>query len=183
MSQLYDEIVVNEIKIEGGAEELEAASSPQPPRSPARPGLEGGRQRRRSLSDMFDTAPVRSRASAHGDGAPVCCSVFGPQPLPCRLLAGLEAAVTRVSMQVLSVEEQKKGFEELGQKMYDCQQRGIKGAPKKVQVGVTGLGITIFDMKGRPVSVLSFWVIAGCVGVLRATYRAQTLGAVQSYRL
>ena len=60
MSQLYDEIVVNEIKIEGGAEELEAAASPQPPRSPARPGLEGGRQRRRSLSDMFDTAPVRS---------------------------------------------------------------------------------------------------------------------------
>ena len=50
------------------------------------------------------------------------------------------------------MEEQKKGFEELGQKMYDCQQRGIKGAPKKVQVGVTGLGITIFDMKGRPVS-------------------------------
>ena len=68
MSQLYDEIVVNEIKIEGGAEELEAAASPQPPRSPARPGLEGGRQRRRSLSDMFDTAPVRSRARAHGDG-------------------------------------------------------------------------------------------------------------------
>ena len=32
------------------------------------------------------------------------------------------------------MEEQKKGFEELGQKMYDCQQRGIKGAPKKVQV-------------------------------------------------
>ena len=76
--------------------------------------------------------------------------------------------MTRVSMQVLSVEEQKKGFEELGQKMYDCQQRGIKGAPKKVQVGVTGLGITIFDMKGRPVSSLSFWVIALCVGVRRA---------------
>ena len=95
MSQLYDEIVVNEIKIEGGAEELEAAASPQPPRSPARPGLEGGRQRRRSLSDMFDTAPVRSRASAHGDGAPVCCSVFGPQPIHCRLLGcWVEAAVT-----------------------------------------------------------------------------------------
>ena len=33
--------------------------------------------------------------------------------------------------------EQKATFAELGQKMYDVQQRGIKGAPKKIQVGVT----------------------------------------------
>lgn len=57
MSGLYDEIVVNEIKLENDANELvqaqEKASSPSP-----RPGLEGGRQRRRSLSDMFDAMPV-----------------------------------------------------------------------------------------------------------------------------
>ena len=86
------------------------------------------------------------------------------------------------------MEEQKKGFEELGQKMYDCQQRGIKGAPKKVQVGVTGLGITIFDMKGRPVSLTLFlgdsvvcWCAAG--PTKPHTGQPQTLGALQSYRL
>ena len=103
MSGLYDEIVVNEIKIENDADELVQA---QDKASTPRPGLEGGRQRRRSLSDMFDVAPVAT------------------------------------------IEEQKSAFEELGQKMYDAQQRGIKGAPKKVQVGVTGMGLTIFDLKG-----------------------------------
>jgi hypothetical protein len=27
---------------------------------------------------------------------------------------------------------------------------GIKGAPKKVQLGVSGLGLVVFDIKGRP---------------------------------
>lgn len=103
MSGLYDEIVVNEIKLENEANDLVAA---QEQASPAkRPGLDGGRQRRRSLSDMFDVVPVAT------------------------------------------IEEQKSAFESLGQKMYDAQQRGIKGAPKKVQVGVTGMGLTIFDLK------------------------------------
>eukprot|EP01052_Picozoa_sp_SAG31_P086605 SAG31_NODE_47301_length_251_cov_0.513158_1_plen_43_part_01 len=43
------------------------------------------------------------------------------------------------------MEQQKATFAELGQKMYGVQQRGIKGAPKKIQLGVTQLGLTIFD--------------------------------------
>ena len=104
MSQLYDEIVVNEIKMDSTADDLVAAQAEEKKIQQL-----GGNGRRRSLSDMFDIAPV------------------------------------------VTVEEQKKAFEDLGQKMYDVQQRGIKGAPKKVQIGVTGMGITIFDLKGKPV--------------------------------
>ena len=40
-------------------------------------------------------------------------------------------------------------------------QRGVKGAPKKVQPGVTQMGITFFDLKGRPVSNILFQTMQG----------------------
>ena len=43
-----------------------------------------------------------------------------------------------------------QSFAELGQKMFDVQQRGIKGCPKKVQLGVNQVGLVVFDVKGRP---------------------------------
>ena len=38
--------------------------------STPKPGLEGGRQRRRSLSDMFDVAPVRKPKHLNRDWSP-----------------------------------------------------------------------------------------------------------------
>lgn len=134
MSGLYDEIVVNEIKIENGAADLvneqdKAASTPK------RPGLEGGRQRRRSLSDMFDVAPIATIEEQK--------SAFEELGLFTASLSALNHIdpITSLSSDAVVVR--------IGQKMFDVQQRGVKGAPKKVQVGVTGMGITIFDLKGK----------------------------------
>ena len=92
MGDIYDEIEVNEIKMEGAPESsldtttpTTATESPTPLRR---------KKRRNSISDMF--SPKTSD---------------------------------------LTTEEQKQSFAELGQKMFDVQQRGIKGCPKKVQLG------------------------------------------------
>ena len=101
-SELYDEILVNEIKMEGAEDPVATAAASAAtvsPRSSTPKGTPKGGQRKRrgSLSDMF--APG-------ADG------------------------------KALSVADQKQSFKELGQKMFDVQQRGIKGCPKKVQLGV-----------------------------------------------
>ena len=115
-SELYDEILVNEIKMEGAEDPVATAAASAAtvsPRSSTPKGTPKGGQRKRrgSLSDMF--APG-------ADG------------------------------KALSVADQKQSFKELGQKMFDVQQRGIKGCPKKVQLGVNQVGLVVFDVKGRP---------------------------------
>ena len=44
----------------------------------------------------------------------------------------------------------------IGQKMYDVQQKGIAGAPKRVKVGVTQMGISVFDENSVPFSNIIF---------------------------
>jgi hypothetical protein len=46
-------------------------------------------------------------------------------------------------------------FDIVGQKMYMVEQKGLK-APKRVKVGVTGMGITVFDLKDLPVMNVLF---------------------------
>ena len=45
---------------------------------------------------------------------------------------------------------------DVGQKLYVVQQTGLKGMPRKVKVGLTGMGISVFDAKGRPLTNLLY---------------------------
>jgi hypothetical protein len=45
---------------------------------------------------------------------------------------------------------------DVGQRLYAVQQTGLKGVPRKVKVGLTGMGISVFDAKGRPLTNLLY---------------------------
>jgi len=47
-------------------------------------------------------------------------------------------------------------FDIIGQKMYEVQQKGIAGAPKRVNVGVTQMGLAVFDENSIPVKNVIF---------------------------
>lgn len=47
-------------------------------------------------------------------------------------------------------------FDIIGQKMFDVQQKGINGAPKRVKVGVTQMGLSVFDENSIPISNIIF---------------------------
>lgn len=48
---------------------------------------------------------------------------------------------------------------EFGIKRYSVQQRGLKKAPKKVTVLVTGMGLTLLDESGKPVTNLLYQML------------------------
>ena len=43
-------------------------------------------------------------------------------------------------------------FDIIGQRMYEVQQKGIAKAPKRVKIGVTQMGVTVFEMTDVPVT-------------------------------
>jgi hypothetical protein len=47
-------------------------------------------------------------------------------------------------------------FDIIGQKMYDVQQKNIPGAPKRVKVGVTQMGLSVFDENSAPLCNVIF---------------------------
>lgn len=47
-------------------------------------------------------------------------------------------------------------FDIIGQRMYDVQQKNIPGAPKRVKVGVTQMGLSVFDENSVPLSNVIF---------------------------